>query len=116
MKNFILLLAMCLLAKSGFAHTVHSSIDKDLDFKLESDAKESERGLAAFNEEEIEKNKTEVETEANEKLDENGEEKDRELASDTEVFDSTNENGIRYWKYDDNKANDSDSDNSENEL
>lgn len=91
MKNVFLILAMCLVAKFSFARTVQPSIDDDLDFKMETDYRESERGVAAFNEQkEEEKSKEEKEKK-------NGE--DRDVASDEEVFDSTNENGIRYWKY-----------------
>lgn len=92
MKNLILLLAMCLAAKFSFAKTVHPSIDDDLDFKMETDFRESERGVAAF--EKVEEKKEEPLDNEKENTD-----KDREVASDEEVFDSTNENGIRYWKY-----------------
>ncbi len=96
MKNVILLLAMCLVAKFSFAKTAHPSIDDDLDFKMETDYRESERGVAAFDEKKEEKQKPSDSKKEDSKEDSK---EDREVASDEEVFDSTNENGIRYWKY-----------------
>lgn len=90
MKNLILLLAMCLAAKFSFAKTVHPTIDDDLDFKMENDFRESDRGVANFEK---------VEEEKEDQEDNKDEQKEREVASDEEVFDSTNENGIKYWKY-----------------
>lgn len=94
MKNLILLLAMCLMAKVSFAKTVHPSIDDDLDFKMETDYRESDRGVAAFEKEEPKKQKKEKPQKEGKE-----ESEQRDVASDEEVFDSTNENGIRYWKY-----------------
>lgn len=91
MKNIILLLALSLVAKFSFAKTVHPSIYDDLDFKMETDYHESERGVAAFDEKKQEQEKSTDSKEAKSK-------EDRELASDQEVFDRINENGIRYWK------------------
>lgn len=92
MKNLILLLAMCLVTKFSFAKTVHPSIDDDLDFKMDTDFRESDRGVAALDEKkEMPKKPSEDEKEKSAE--------DRDIASDEEVFDTTNENGIRYWKY-----------------
>ena len=77
------------MAKVSFARTINPSIDDDLDFKFETEFSESKRGLATT-EPEPANEKSESPTEA---------EKERELASDEEVFESTNENGIRYWQY-----------------
>jgi hypothetical protein len=94
MKNLILLLAMCLVAKISFAKTVHPSIDDDLDFKMETDFRESDRGVAAF-----EKKEEAPKKEKSSDKKEESQKEQRDVASDEEVFDSTNENGIRYWKY-----------------
>lgn len=91
MKNVILLVVMCLVAKFSFAKTVHPSIDDDLDFKMETNYQESDRGVAAFDEHKDQEKKS--------KKDSQKKKEDRDVASDEEVFDSINENGIRYWKY-----------------
>lgn len=92
MKNLILLLALSLVAKISFAKPVHPTIDDDLDFRYESEIKESQRGVAnATPEPSIPENKKAVEA--------TKDNKDRNVASDEEVFNSTNENGIKYWKY-----------------
>lgn len=90
MKNLILLFSMCLMAKFSFAKTIHPSIEDDLDFKMESEYKESDRGVAAL--EEVEKPEVKSENKENSQ-------EQRDVASDEDVFESTNENGIRYWKY-----------------
>ena len=91
MKNIILLLALSLVAKISFAKTVHPSIDDDLDYRYESEVKDSQRGVAAT----PETAKPDVKKE----LDTANEDQERDVASDEEVFNSTNENGIKYWKY-----------------
>ena len=92
MKNIMLLLTMCLIAKASFAKPIHPNIDDDLDFRVESDFKESDRGVAAFEESAPPKK------DENEK-NQNSEKEQRDIASDEEIFDTTNENGIQYWKY-----------------
>ena len=94
MKNIILLLTMCLIAKISFAKPIHPTIDDDLDFRMESDLKESDRGVAAFEESGPQKNQQEDKKQTPE-----SEKEQRDIASDEEIFDSTNENGIKYWKY-----------------
>jgi hypothetical protein len=91
MKNIILLLALSLVAKVSFAKAVHPSIDDDLDYRYESEVKEGLRGVAAAPEPARPDDRKEPEVEK--------ENMDREVASDEEVFNSTNENGIKYWKY-----------------
>lgn len=94
MKNLILLLTLCLMARVSFAKTINPSIDDDLDFKYETNFEESKRGFAST-------------SEGNTKVDKNGKKsptaeekpKERDVASDVEVFETTNENGIKYWKY-----------------
>jgi len=95
MKNIILLLALSLVAKISFAKTVHPSIDDDLDYRYESEVKDSQRGVAAAPEPAKPDDKKEVET----TVDTKNEDQERDVASDEEVFNSTNENGIKYWKY-----------------
>lgn len=91
MKNIILLLALTLMAKVSFAKSVHPSIDDDLDFRYETEVKESQRGVAAAEPEPTkEKDRKDSSDDAK---------KERDVASDEEVFNSTNENGIKYWKY-----------------
>ena len=91
MKNIILLLALSLIAKVSFAKTIHPSIDEDLDYRYESEVKDGQRGVAATPEPSKPDDKKEDESIS--------EDTEREVASDEEVFNSTNENGIKYWKY-----------------
>jgi hypothetical protein len=101
MKNLLLLLSMCLIAKFSFAQTVHPNIGDDLDFKMESDYKESDRGVANLEDEQKDLENADEQTQENiSNKDNNQDASDqRDIASDEEVFDATNENGIRYWKY-----------------
>jgi hypothetical protein len=91
MKNIILLLALSLVAKISFAGPVHPLIDDDLDYRYESEVKDSQRGVAAATEPVKEDEKKDVKT--------INEDQERDVASDEEIFNSTNENGIKYWKY-----------------
>lgn len=92
MKNLILLLSLCLMAKVSFAKTVNPSINDDLDFKYETNFEESKRGFASTEENiKVDKDKKSKTKEISPK--------DRDVASDVEVFETTNENGIKYWKY-----------------
>ena len=91
MKNIILLLALSLVAKISFAGPVHPLIDDDLDYRYESEVKDGQRGVAAAVEPLQEEDKKEVKA--------NSEDQERDVASDEEIFNSTKENGIKYWKY-----------------
>jgi hypothetical protein len=99
MKNIILLLAMCLLVKASFANVTHATMDDDLEFKLETDSRESERGVAAFDEDKENKKEVVIDKDAAEEIETTESQKERDVASDEEIFDTTNENGIKYWKY-----------------
>jgi hypothetical protein len=90
MKNIILLITLSIIAKFSYAYT-GPSIDEELNFKMETQSKEKERGVAAYQEV---KTEPEVKKDKAEKKDH-----EREIASDEEIFNSTNENGIKYWKY-----------------
>jgi len=80
------------MAKVSFAKTVNPSIDDDLDFKYETNFEESKRGFASTEENiKVDKDKKSKMKEVSPK--------DRDVASDVEVFETTNKNGIKYWKY-----------------
>ena len=87
MKNLILILTLCVMAKTSFAKTVHPSIEDDRAFSFESESQDSQREVANTDSDETVETKKEVEM------------TEREIASDEEVFEKSNESGIRYWKY-----------------
>ena len=93
MKKIILVLTLCVISSMSFAKSNHPSIDDDRDFSFEHESTESQRGVA--NTEEIIESNVEMKENAPKVQDE----KERDIASDEEVFDKSNEQGIRYWKY-----------------
>ena len=91
MKKLILLLTLSVMSTASFAKANHPSIDADRDFRFEYQSKsDSQRGIA--NTEEAKDHKKVEHTEENP-------EKERDIASDEEVFEKSNDSGIRYWKY-----------------
>lgn len=92
MKNLVLLLTLCLMAKVSFAKTVNPSMDDDLDFKYETNFEEGKRGFASTAPEPVVKPQVNKEKPSDKT-------QERDVASDVEVFETTNENGIKYWKY-----------------
>ncbi len=87
MKNLILILTLCIMSKVSFAKTVNASIDGDLEFKFETEYSQTKRVVASEDEDQ----KVSAQ---------DSEQSKRDVASDEEVFDKTNERGVRFWKYD----------------
>lgn len=96
MKNLILILTLCVMAKVSFAEPTNPNLNSDLDFRFDSQysENESDRGVANA-EPEVDKPTPSVDKKQNQKLDES----EREIASDEEVFEKVNDSGVQYWKY-----------------
>jgi hypothetical protein len=98
MKNLILILTLCVMAKVSFAEPTNPNLNADLDFRFDSQYSEteSERGVANA--------KPEVEkVDPAPSMDKKGnirvKDSERDIASDEEVFEKVNESGVQYWKY-----------------
>jgi hypothetical protein len=96
MKKAVLILTLCVVSSVSFAKTNHPSIDDDRDFSFKFESSESDRGVA--NVQEAPK-KIPPKSQKTEDIPMVPEIKERDIASDEEIFDKSNDQGIRYWKY-----------------
>ncbi len=96
MKNLILILTLCVMAKVSFAEPTNPNLNADLDFRFDSQYSEpeSERGVANTKPE-VDKPIPSMDKKGNVRM----KDSERDIASDEEVFEKVNDSGIQYWKY-----------------
>jgi hypothetical protein len=100
MKNLILILTLCVMAKVSFAEPTNPNLNSDLDFRFDSQysESESERGVANAKPE-IEVDKGDPVPSMDKKGNVRVKDSERDIASDEEVFEKVNDSGVQYWKY-----------------
>lgn len=110
MKRMTSILALCivgsLMSSLAFTKSNHPSIEDDRDFSFEfqdgSTEDASERTIANTIESDGQDKKIKEDSFnqlPNQKEKKQNTDKERDIASDEEVFDQINDRGIRYWKY-----------------
>jgi len=75
------------MSNMSFAKTTDPSIDRDLDYKVDSDFRETNRSVAATPTKAVVKDEDATDVK-----------QDREVAGDSPIEEPSNSNGIRFWK------------------